>query len=83
MRKIFPFSFLGKKFGTVILSSVIYTLFIVAAAVIVFVTKFFSMPDALRTAVNLARQFVLLYSASGIVIAVLNACNLLDKKWFE
>ncbi len=83
MRKIFPFSFFGKKFGSVILSSVIYTLFIVAAAVIVFVTKFFSLPEAIHTAINLARQFVLLYSAGGIIVAVLNACELLDKKWFE
>ena len=43
MRKIFPFSFFGKNFKSVILSSVVYTLFIVAAAIIVFVTRFFSL----------------------------------------
>ena len=83
MRKIFPFSFFGKNFKSVILSSVIYTLFIVAAAIIVFVTRFFSLPDSLYTAINVARQIVLLWSASGIVVSVLNACELLDRKWFE
>ena len=83
MRKIFPFSFVGKNFKSVIFSSVIYSLFIVFAAVVVFVTRFFALPDAAHTVINLARQFVLLWSVSGIVVAVLNACDLLDKKWFE
>ena len=82
MRKVFPFSFKGKNFKAVIFSALIYTLFIVAAAVIVMVTRFFVLPDAAYTVINLLRQAVLLYSASGIVVAVLNACDLLDKKWF-
>ncbi|MBQ6893327.1 MAG: hypothetical protein IJN48_03895 [Clostridia bacterium] len=80
MRKVFPLSFLGKNFKAVILSALIYTLFIVAAAIVVFVTAFFSIPDAVYTVINILRQFILLYSASGIVIAVLNACSLLEKK---
>ena len=80
MRKVFPLSFLGKSFKSVILSAVFYALFIVAAAVVMFVLRFFALPDVVFTVTNILRQFVLLYSASGIVIAVLNACELLDNK---
>ena len=83
MRKIFPFSFFGKNFKSVIFSSAIYTLFIVAAALVVFITMFFPLPDVIHYVINIARQIVLLWSVSGIVVSVLNACELLDKKWFE
>ena len=80
MRKVFPLSFFSKNFKSVILSAIIYSLFIVAAAVVVFLLHFFALPDAVYTVTNILRQLVLLYSASGIVIAVLNACDLLDNK---
>ena len=80
MNKFFPLSFFGKNFKSVILSTLIYALFIVVAAVAVFALHFFTLPDLVYTLINILRQFVLLYSASGIVIAVLNACDLLDNK---
>ncbi len=80
MRKFFPLSFFGKNFKSVILSTFIYALFIVAVAVAVFVLHFFALPDAVYAMTNVLRQLILLYSASGIVIAVLNACDLLDNK---
>ena len=80
MRKIFPLSFKGKSFKAVILSTLIFTLFIVAAAVAMMLLRFIKLPDALYIAFNILRQLVLLYSASGIVISVLNACDLLEKK---
>ena len=80
MNKFFPLSFFGKNFKSVILSTLIYALFIVVAAVAVFALHFFTLPDLVYTLINILRQFVLLYSASGIVIAVLNACDLLENK---
>ena len=80
MKKVFPFSFFGKNLKSVILSTLIYTLIFVAVAIVVGCIK---SSGTFGIFLNLIRQFTLLYSASGIVIAILNACNLLDKKWFE
>ena len=80
MRKVFPLSFKGKNLKAVILSTLIYTLIVVAAAVVVMITRFFTLPSALATAINIIRQLVLLYCASGVVISILNACDLLEKK---
>ena len=79
MKKVFPFSFIGKNLKSVILGSLIYTLIFVAVAIVVGCIQHGEM---LGIALNLFRQFTLLYCASGIVIAILNACNLLEKKWF-
>ena len=86
MRKIFPFSFKGKNFKAVILSSLIYALIFAAAATVASCLVLFGViksNSTLAIVINVIRQIVLLYCASGIVIAVLNACNLLDRKWFE
>ena len=83
MRKVFPFSFKGKNFKAVIFSTLIYTLFIVLSAVLVSLLHFIKLPEAVYTVFHIIRQIVLLYSASGIVVAILNACDLLDRKWFE
>ena len=80
MKKVFPLSFFGKNLKSVILSTLLYTLIFVAVAVVVGCIK---SSGTLSIILNLLRQFTMLYSASGIVIAILNACNLLDKKWFE
>ncbi|MBQ4151222.1 MAG: hypothetical protein IJC81_05420 [Clostridia bacterium] len=74
MKKFFPLSFFGKNLKSVILSTLIYTLIIVAVAIIV---GCINLSETLGIVVNIIRQFILLYSASGIVIAVLNACDLL------
>ena len=80
MRKVFPLSFKGKSFLAVILSTLYYTLIVVAASVIAGVLPFSGI---LGIIINILRQTVLLYCVSGIVVAVLNACDLLDKKWFN
>ena len=80
MRKFFPLSFKGKTFRAVILSALFYTLITVTVSVIV---GCLGLRGVLGIAVNIVRQAILLYCISGIVIAVLNACDLLDKKWFE
>ncbi|MBE6679412.1 MAG: hypothetical protein E7598_02695 [Ruminococcaceae bacterium] len=80
MKKVFPLSFFGKNLKSVILSTLLYTLIFVVVAIII---GCIPASGTLGIVLNLLRQFTLLYSASGIVIAILNACNLLDKKWFE
>ncbi len=80
MKKIFPLSFKGKNLKAVILSTLYYSLIVVAVSL---VAGFLGLSGTLGIIVNLIRQAVLLYCVSGIVVAVLNACELLDKKWFE
>ena len=80
MRKVFPLSFKGKNLKAVILSTLIYTLIFVAVAVIV---GCFNLSGTLGIIINILRQLTLLYCVSGIVVAILNACDLLDKKWFN
>ncbi len=80
MKKFFPLSFFGGNLKSVILSTLLYTLIFVAVAIVVGCIKSSGTLDII---LNLIRQFTMLYSASGIIIAILNACNLLDKKWFE
>jgi len=80
MKKVFSLSFFGKNLKSVILSALLYTLIFVVVAIVVGCIK---SNGTLSIILNLIRQFTVLYSASGIVIAVLNACDLLDKKWFE
>ena len=80
MRKVFSPSFFGKNLKSVILSALVYALIFVAVAIVV---GCIPHNGTLGIILNIVRQFTLLYSASGIVIAVLHACDLLDKKWFE
>ena len=80
MRKVFPLSFKGKNLKAVILRTLIYTLIFVAVAVIV---GCFNLSGTLGIIINILRQLTLLYCVSGIVVAILNACDLLDKKWFN
>ncbi|MBQ4556943.1 MAG: hypothetical protein IJA60_04780 [Clostridia bacterium] len=77
MRKVFPLSFKGKNFKAVILSTLIYTLIFFVVAVVM---GCFDWSGTLGIVINIIKQLVLLYSASGIVIAILNACELLEKK---
>ena len=80
MKKIFPLSFLGKNLKSVILSTFFYTLIFVAVSIAVGCIK---SEGNLAIVLNLFRQFTMLYTASGIVIAVLGACDLLDKGIFR
>ena len=80
MRKIFPISVLGKNFKSVILSTLIYTLITLSVSIVI---GCFSIGGILGIVINVFRQAVLLYCVSGIVVAVLSACDLLDRKWFE
>ena len=80
MKKIFPLSFKGKNLRSVILSTVYYTLIVVAVSL---AAGLLHLSGTLGIIVNIVRQAVLLYCVSGIAVAVLNACDLLDKKWFE
>ena len=80
MRKVFPLSFKGKSLKAVVLSTLIYTLITVAVSVVV---GCIPLSGTLGIVVNIIRQIVLLYCVSGIAVAILNACDLLDKKWFE
>ena len=74
MRKVFPLSFKGKNLKAVILSTLIYTLIFVAVAVIV---GCFNLSGTLGIIINILRQLTLLYCVSGIVVAILNACDFL------
>ena len=76
MRKVFPLSFKGKNLKAVILSTLIYTLIVIAVAVTV---GLFDLPAAIGIAVNILKQIVLLYCIGGIVVSILNACDLLGK----
>ncbi|MBQ8837300.1 MAG: hypothetical protein IJ002_07335 [Clostridia bacterium] len=81
MHKVFPLSFKGKNLKAVILSTLIYTLiFFAVAAVVGCLNIAFDLAGTLGIIINVARQLVLLYCAAGIVVAVLNACDLLEKK---
>ena len=80
MKKVFPLSFFGKNLKSVILSALLYSLIFVATSIVV---GSINGGEKITIALNLLRQFVMLYTASGIVVAVLNAVNLLDRKWFE
>ena len=73
MRKVFPLSFKGKKLKAVILSTLIYTLIVIASSVIL---GFFRSPDAIGIAVNILQKLVLLYCVSGIAISVLHAADI-------
>ena len=73
MRKVFPLSFKGKKLKAVILSTLIYTLIVVAVSVVI---GLFELPGAVGIAVNILKQLVLLYCVSGIVISVLHAADI-------
>ena len=76
MRKFFPLSFKGKNLKAVILSTLIYTLIVVAVSILV---GLFDLPSGVSIAVNILKQIVLLYCISGIVVSILNACDLLGK----
>ncbi len=80
MKKVFPLSFFGKNLKSVIVSTLIYTFIIILLKVLL---SCFTIGGAFGIIVNVIFQFIRLYCVSGIVIAVLNACSLLDKKWFE
>ncbi len=73
MRKVFPLSFKGKKLKAVILSTLIYTLIVVAVSVVI---GLFELPVAVGIAVNILKQLVLLYCVSGIVVSVLHAADI-------
>ena len=73
MRKVFPLSFKGKNLKAVILSTLIYTLIVIAVAVTV---GLFDLPAAIGIAVNILKQLVLLYCVSGIVVSVLHAADI-------
>ena len=77
MRKFFPLSFKGKNFKSVLCSSLFYTLITLAFWII---TSLFAYPEILGIVINLLRQFVLLYCVAGIVVSILYACDLLQKK---
>ena len=74
MRKVFPLSFEGKNLKAVILSTLIYTLIVIAVSLVV---GMFDIPKPFSIVVNILRQIILLYCVSGIVVAILNACDLL------
>ena len=76
MRKFFPLSFKGKNLKAVILSTLIYTLIVVAVSILVGLCD---LPSGVSIAVNILKQIVLLYCISGIVVSILNACDLLGK----
>ncbi|MBQ4599923.1 MAG: hypothetical protein IJB19_08425 [Clostridia bacterium] len=76
MRKFFPLSFKGKNLKAVILSTLIYTLIVVAVSILV---GLFDLPSGVSIAVNILKQIVLLYCIGGIVVSILNACDLLGK----
>ena len=76
MRKVFPLSFKGKNLKSVILSTLIYTLITVAVSLVV---GLISLSGTIGIVVNIIRQIVLLYCVSGIVVAVLNACDFLSE----
>ena len=76
MRKFFPLSFKGKNLKAVILSTLIYTLIVVAVSILI---GLFDLPSGVSIAVNILKQIVLLYCISGIVVSILNACDLLGK----
>ncbi len=80
MRRVFPLSFKGKNLKSVILSTLIYTLVVVAVSLVV---GCIPLSGTLGIIINIARQLVLLYCVSGIAVAVLNSCDLLNKKWFD
>ena len=80
MKKVFSLSFKGKNLKAVILSTLYYSLIVVAVSL---AAVFLGLSGTLGIIVNILRQITLLYCVSGIVVAVLNACELLDKKWFE
>ena len=73
MRKVFPLSFKGKNLKAVILSTLIYTLIVIALSVIL---GLFAFPEVVSIAVNILKQIVLLYCVSGIVVSVLHAADI-------
>ncbi len=73
MQKVFPLSFLGKNLKAVILSTLIYTLIVIAVSVVI---GMFEIPGAVGIAVNILKQIVLLYCVSGIAVSVLHAADI-------
>ena len=73
MRKIFPLSFKGKSLKAVILSTLIYTLIVLAISLVIGV---FHLPSVVSIAVNILKQVVLLYCIGGIVVSVLHAADI-------
>ena len=73
MRKVFPLSFKGKKLKAVILSTLIYTLIVIAVSVLL---GMFEISGTVGIAVNILKQVVLLYCVSGIAVSVLHAADI-------
>ncbi len=73
MRKVFPLSFKGKGFKAVILSTLIYTLIVLAVSILIGI---FDLPSGIGIAINILKQIVLLYCVSGIVVSVLHAADI-------
>ena len=74
MRKFFPLSFKGKNLKAVILSTLIYTLIVVAVSILI---GLFDLPSGVSIAVNILKQLVLLYCSGGIVVAILHAADII------
>ncbi|MBQ9428720.1 MAG: hypothetical protein IJU41_04155 [Clostridia bacterium] len=77
MRKVFPFSFRGKNLKSVIFAAVLYTFIVVGVDLLFFFLSplFFSSFPRLSTAMNLFRQFLLLWAVAGIAVSVLYAAD--------
>ncbi len=74
MRKFFPLSYKGKNLKAVILSTLIYTLIVVAVSI---VFGLFDLPSGIGIAVNILKQLVLLYCIGGIIVSIFHAVDIL------
>ncbi len=81
MKKVFPLSFRGKNLKSVVVSTLLYTLIALFVSFAVFAMLWnVSLASAVSIALNIFKQFVILYCVCGIVVAVLYAANCLGQK---